>query len=125
MTSKVQCIGGLPCGIYAIDSNGLVGYLILRSVDIHGNITGQLNRQNISGTWDPISKKITFSTTFDAGGSNLLTHKYTGFYHFLCIAQITTNCEIILGGSAIPMGIPSQQAAKQEFGWIAKFIAGY
>lgn len=114
--TRVTCMVP-PCGGYRIDSNGLWGSLLISSVDGQGNIRGSINNQNISGFWDPISKKITFTQTIGTGSNNSLSYKYTGFYHVLCGGGVTIACAAILGGSAIPIGLRPEQAAKQEFGW--------
>ena|SRR6188472_1232954 len=114
-------IGGLPCGIWRGVFNGLPGMLIIQSVDNQGKINASLLGDALSnGSWDPISKKITFTQTINGGSNNSISYEYSGFYHntdCLTTSSFVGSCSV-LSGSAIPKGLPSEQAAKQEFGWI-------
>lgn len=119
------------CGIYDMISNGLRSNLYINTLDNQGKMNGTLNGQVISGSWDPILKKITFTQRIATGSNNSVIYDYTAFFHNLCgivSGRITvpsgsdtarTYSCIILSGSAIPKGLTSDSAEKQEFGWIA------
>jgi hypothetical protein len=119
-TSNNNCLHfkeGYPCGSWVLFINDLPLMLDIKSIDDRGKITnGSLAGKAISnGTWNPISKRISFIESIPGAGDNSIAYQFTGFHYNL-------NGKILLSGSAVPLGVSPQQAAKEEFGWIATFF---
>jgi hypothetical protein len=118
---------GLPCGPYEFLSKGLTGILFINSIDNHGKINGSLfghDINDINGSWDQTVNKVAFRQTVMSGSNQSVSYEYTGFYHNICSLfslRNTSHC-VVITGSAVPKTVAPDQAAKQEFGWIA--IAG-
>jgi hypothetical protein len=75
-------VGGLPCGKWAFNANGLAGILDIHDVDKEGAVNGSLNFYPINGSWDGESKRITFLETISRNRSL----SYDGFLNNACIA---------------------------------------
>ncbi len=135
MPKTQVCIGGLPCGDWTINANGLIGHLSIQVVNRQGVINGTLNLYTIYGSWDEISKKVTFVELLP----NQRILFYSGFLNNLCMnfgSSINANevtpapmqsgsatvitpsgpGTIITQRSPVPMATPSQSLAKPASG---------
>lgn len=120
--TPLQKCQNFPCGIWLI--NGFRYILTIPEVDEQGKIiNGSLAGNPINnGFWDQVSKKLSFTQTIPRAVNNSLTYQFTGFLHNLCnlLGKGVEPCDAI-AGSAIPIGLPAQEAAREEFGWLALY----
>ena len=105
----------LQTGDWKINRNGSVGVLSITSVAGSGTVAGSLEGQPISGFWDEITQRLTFSTGQVQTGAS-------AFFGFLTPDQhrmpgITGDGVVTLVGYYTV--VPSQDEV-QRFGWYAQ-----
>jgi hypothetical protein len=118
------CLGGFVCGEWQINVNGLQGILNISSVDEQGKLNGTiLGHPIINGTWDQVSKKITFTERITTGlNKQPVLYKYEGFLMGrFCeepfgIGGSSNLCTFILEGF---VAAQRYYTGQQQFGWLA------
>jgi hypothetical protein len=80
LPQTARCTGALPCGLWDFNANGLAGVLLIDAVNRLGIVNGSLNSYPINGSWDEVSKRITFTELLHDNRSM----NYSGFLNNLC-----------------------------------------
>jgi hypothetical protein len=114
--------GGLNFQAWRIIANGLYGSLFI-SVDDNGKLNGTIfNHPIINGSWNQVTKKITFTERTTTGLDNKsVFYKYEGFMmgpfceNSPLINPYIIACTEILAGAATPQ----RYYGAQQFGWLA------
>lgn len=100
----------LARGTWTIDANGTQGTLVIRTLDISGNVEGNILGDNFTGRWDTASRALTFSRP--PNGVTPSQH-YTG----TSIPYVDPTTQV---SESTLAGLLTEDAPQGSFGWFAQ-----